>query len=223
MLHWLKKVFIWIKGIVGWILEPQKFYLFVTALFLPLAYGVLISSYFEVSWSRISTAGLFYQITGIGTVAMGLHETRILFKRPSIWDLVKIYFNRFPRFSPGITNLKGHSAISVAGRGILSVQLNPPDPSLSQNERLQWAIDQVVHLFNSVQDQQRQTQTKFEQQAQEIEVERKERKSGDNAVKAQLDNAMVGGIHLEWYGVICLLFGEVLSTYPSEVASWVSK
>lgn len=224
MLQWLKKFFRWTCHVFLWLMEPEpkRFYLYVGAFFLPLFYGILISAFFNVPWDqRIGTAGLFYQLSGIATVAIGLHETRKLFRRPSLWELLKDFWNRRPKLHPVSNSLTGHGGGSSGGRASLSLNLPPPDSSLPQEERLQWAIDQIVNLFNNNQTQIRQTQERFERYENDLKGERQERQTGDDTVRRLLEEALAGGIHLEAFGVLCLIFGAFLSTYPSWIASWI--
>jgi hypothetical protein len=223
MANWLKNFFRWAKGIFFWLQEPIRLYWNVVCFFLVFDYGTLIPTIFDAPWDeRIRLAGLFYQLAGIGTVGMGLHETRKLFRRPTLRSLVESFWNRRPRLRPVSVPLSGgHCELSLSDRVTLGLKLPPPDPSLSQEERLQWTIDQLVRLFEAVQTQQRQTQEQFERYGDFLTKERQERQTEDDTIRRLLEEALVGGIRLEAFGVVCLVFGAILSTYPVQIATWM--
>jgi hypothetical protein len=50
------------------------------------------------------------------------------------------------------------------------------------------------------------------------ERERAKRQADVHGIRKQLEDAIIGGIHLEIFGFLCLCFGTAFTTVPGEIA-----
>jgi hypothetical protein len=210
----------WLARIAGWLYKARRVWEAVLAV--PVAF--LISWIFLPTWEpRLRIAGLLLQLLGIGAVAYGLREIRLLFRLPSQRQIAVGWFKRFPRLKEDAVVVVG-SAATMAGAGAVTaygtVSL-PPTASLEeriaaleQDRQRTWALMGEI-------------QGRMEQEARvrksELESERGERTVQDEKTRKLLEEAAVGGLYLEITGIAWLLIGVICATASSEIANLIAK
>jgi hypothetical protein len=174
---------------------------------------------------RVQWQAVLFQWAGVLTVAFGLADTRRrLFGKPSLWKELWDRLRRLsyivrapPPISANLNAIEAGDAV-IAGIGFVrdsvAGTLDERVAALAENQR---RIDQTVTAL------QRDLLNLKHQTTDRIDVEHRERQSADQSIRDQLEEAIIGGIHLEFAGVGFLLIGTLFGTVPACVASVLSK
>lgn len=164
-------------------------------------------------------AGTILQIFGLGTVAVGLSQTRQLFGRPSIPARVKSWFGRLRaalrrpepitvQASSGELFLHGESPRIIIG----------PAPNATVEQRVAVLEQNLARLRDEV-DQHAQTMRQEIRQIEEkLAAEDQGLRSAVEANAKKIEESAIGGLHLEVVGICWLFFGIVGTSIPGEVA-----
>jgi len=195
----------WLRALLSWLWEAYLVWL---------AAGVVIIAILFVAWEgftepEIRITGWVLQILGIGTVAWGIRETRVLFGRPGIFSLSREWIHRFPVYggrvvtgSGNITELgatvQGHSDVSASA-----------GPNVTVEARVE-ALEKNVRCLNDRIDQ---IQVKMDQevraQRQALEQEQQTRTKEDHELRAMLEATETGGLHISLMGALWLFVGII--------------
>jgi len=215
MITWLKRLAGWLARIVGWAQEANRVWF---AMLAPPAVFMVCWATLP-SWEpRIRITGLLLQLMGIATVAFGLRETRKLFRRPSLADIVRKWLKRFPKFTVETRVIVGTGKLTVGGAAATAFGTVSPLPTASLEEKVA-ALEKGLAQCNMVIHE---TQRRLEEEAcnrsSAIESERRERGAGDDRTQKLIEEAAAGGLHLEATGVFWLSVGVILATASNEIA-----
>jgi hypothetical protein len=206
----------WSRASFRWLLEARLAWLFAATMVASILLPVLCSS----GESGFRLAGLALQIVGILAVAWGIHETRLLFERPSLFGTVGGWLERRPRFRGRVVAV-GSSLLgsSVIGRARAHVTANPEDDTVAG--RLD-ALEKNIGLVN---DRISGLGTELDEQSRELreslEQERQTRAKEAEELRARLEATETGGLHLSAVGAAWLAVGVTLSTAAPELARWL--
>lgn len=103
----------YLRSLWNWLKEAWLFWL----AFLVVAVSLLVAVGPGPSEPRIRITGLILQLLGISTVSWGIHQTRLLFGRPTIISVVRKWLSRFTKYRRRV----------VTGQ----VTINLPSPTVS--------------------------------------------------------------------------------------------
>ncbi len=179
-IEWIR----WFSRTAVWLYQARK--VWKAALAVPFAF--LISSVFLPTWEpRLRIAGLLLQLLGIGAVAYGLREMRLLFRLPSPRWIVVGWFKRFPRLKQDAVVVVG-SAATKAGAGTVraygTVSLSPTASleqriaALELDRQQTWAL--IREIRENMEEQGRLRESEFES-------ERTERTLQDEKIRQLLE------------------------------------
>lgn len=165
-------------------------------------------------------AGLFLQILGVVTVAIGLRDRRQTFDKPGFARLTFQYFARFPRYTPkahvisAVGLASGSASGSAYGFGWHGIPDNATiDDRLSVLEK---NLDTARQLALDAQKQGQVLEAKLQSK---LETEISQREVSDRALGAKLESVGAGNLHLEAAGVFWLIVGIILGTAPTETGA----
>jgi len=195
---------------------------------LAVAGGVTLSSF-------VRYLGLVLQLAGFGTVAWGLTDLRRRFSdRPSLLTTLGQRLRRtreavaararrlFRRPSPAV--VVGASAADAAvavdsarvevAYGVIDYRLDVSERLRVLDARTREIQQRIVALERGALDEAgvRHRADTDEQAA---------RVAADQGLDRKLADLAVGGLTVEWWGVIAFLLGTILSTVPDELAGWL--
>lgn len=175
----------------------------------------------------IRRAGLVLQLLGIGTVWLGIEETRKLFRHPPFreqaYQWVRQRWQDRPRFPGGVTIEPGVSRSTVSGgRPVVLVGTNAsPDATVEQRlKSLEKNLTRVRQDLAKLQDT---TDDQFTKQTEALKQERQSRATAEHELRELLTATETGGLHITMAGAIFLFFGVIMSTVPAELAVCVFK
>ena len=214
-----KRIPLWIRQIANWVKTGLKNILPYAALAIML-YAIVflpnLTSYckeVEIRW-----LGLMFQVIGLIIVVRQLNDRLKLFRKPSFLSSIRNYWRRFPskstknislsaRASFGV--LTGNARISVRRRSISSLE-SRIEALEGEMEDLRRDIGVVEKTLNRHEEDNRNS----------LEMMRKENRKSYERLERLVDEAVVGGTHLEWVGILYLLAGILLATTAPEFAIW---
>jgi hypothetical protein len=173
---------------------------------------------------RLRYTGMFLEIFGILTVAAGLRETRRLFKRPSLFEFLRGWIRRVPKWAtkPHIIVASGIGSAGVGGSASgFGWQGLPPAATL--DDRVSALEKNIESVKRIALDAQQQICTEALKWLSEMQEEKRVRDVSDRAIRDQLESFAVGNLNIESVGVGWLLFGVVLATTSQELTGLITR
>lgn len=211
----------WLVAICRWFLGEWRLWMVVAV---PLGSWALFSLLRVKPEGWIRYCGLFLEILGILTVAVGLRAKSVLFNKPGLKLQLREAISRFPP-RPGtsrIVNISGTAAMSLAGTlGTMHGSIAPPREGAPLEERVAIVEGQVRAMqtnYNALSEQMRR---QGDAAKSAIDQERSARERATGELKSKLEKLGADGIHLEMAGVVWLVIGATLATISSEIAKWL--
>ena len=168
--------------------------------------------------------GMLLQIGGVGTVAWGLSKTLQLFGKPNVLDSVVQWIGAFPRLlrkGTGQTVRLGFSENITVGHD-MSVSTLKPKPQTVEAQ-IEWLIERIEKQKRRIHKLEQQAKEQTEILKEKVQQETSERASEDDRINQHvLEEVAIGGLHLEFMGVVWLVVGIVLSSFPAELGGVLS-
>jgi len=207
------------RDFVTWIREPRRGWITI---------GVAIVAYVVV-WTypaavepRVRWLGMFFQLLGVGTVALGIKEVRRLFDKPSLRTWTREWLQRFPslREKHATTTAAaggGGGAISFSGHGLGTVGLGP-DAGLQ--ERITKLEKDFLWLLGLLGQYDQRARAAHAELAAVDAREQDDRSKVDAELNRKLEESAIGGIALEVMGLVWLTLGIVLASTSVEIAHY---
>jgi hypothetical protein len=205
----------WIRRLGGWLFNGRHLWGGPVGVFAAVGLCALLPWGSEI---RIRYAGLFLELAGIVTVAVGLQETRTLFNRSTFLRSVAAWVGSFPRWRVEQTIVTGAANIQLEGVNADAHGAAMLSPNATIEERLAHLQAQVQILGQLAFEMRMQFDAKFKTQEKVLDAERRERNDGDAGLHKLIDEAVAGGLTLEAMGLVWLVAGLVLSTASTEIA-----
>jgi hypothetical protein len=183
--------------------------------------SVLILLALPFLWSsgaiRVQWQGIFLQWAGVVVVAWGLAETRrgVFGKTPlrtELWNRL-LYIIKPP---PPIVGSLAVTETADSFEGIVDVRRNVEGTLEQQVAAL---TENLLSMDRTLSILQQDIQGLRRETTERIVSERQDRHEAERAIRNQLEEATIGGIHLELAGVGYLLIATLLSGVPEYVAS----
>jgi hypothetical protein len=99
MFKWLKQFGNWVSRVFNWIFCGRKADVFLVIL---ITFWIGILVHVSIPQEKMETfirwSGAFLEILGLGVVAKGLLDMRVLFGLPSVRQMIRDKWRRFPKF-----------------------------------------------------------------------------------------------------------------------------
>lgn len=208
----------WIRSLWFWLKELRLFWLALLVVALALGFSLRPGA----TEPEIRLVGLVLQVLGIGTVAWGIHRTRVLFGHPTFVDQLCSWLKRFPAGGKRVVSVTGNVTLpplSVQGRG-QTVASAGPNPTL--DARIE-ALEKSVRLMNTrINQTQCQMDEGFRRRDELLNEEKQTRVKEDQALCEKLEATETGGLHISAMGALWLFVGVTLSTAAPEIAKYLS-
>lgn len=165
--------------------------------------------------SRFRWAGLGLQLAGLCSVVVGLLESRTIFGKPSLREMIAMFFGA-EKPKRGVS-LSGEMVALFLSDADVRVKVGTTDI----NKRLDQLEQDVNALWERSQKAEANLKGLEDRTVARLDELRRDREEEELNLRAKLEAAAIGGIHLEFYGVGFLLFGIVFATIPTELGSGV--
>ena len=167
---------------------------------------------------RIRFTGMFLELMGLATVALGIRETRSLFSRPSMFQVGRAWLIRFPGFRQSVTVIVGSGGLSVGGTSVSAFGSSGLAPTATLEERVAILEKNVNQAHLLIHEANRKIDQETHQRLSDIKVVKRKLEDGDSKNKQLLEEAAAGGLYLETTGVFWLAFGITLATASNEIS-----
>jgi len=176
---------------------------------------------------ELRITGLFLQVFGIGTVAYGIHETRVLFGRPGIFPSFLAWFNRVLISGGRIVSGESSDVIGSFSGTFPAMKVNMLGHSSARaafdasiEKRIEVLEQNIEHINSRINQTQAEMDQNFSAQAAALEQEKQARTEQDQYLSTKLEVTETGGINISVMGLIWLLFGVISSTISVELAAY---
>ncbi|MBE9065001.1 hypothetical protein [cf. Phormidesmis sp. LEGE 11477] len=177
--------------------------------------AIISSSFFEKPDSALRWWGLAFQMVGLITVVIGLSQSREEFGRPSLWCSTRDWFKGlFKKPQPQHFKIEIEGAEARAEAGKVRFHVN----SRYLEQRMDQLEGQVKDLWDRADELEGKIGLQKRRVDERLDQEQRARASADADISKRLEEAVIGGIHLELFGVLCLVVGITLATVPGELA-----
>jgi hypothetical protein len=176
--------------------------------------------------ARVRTTGMLLQLLGVGTVAVGLSQTRRLFGRASAVQRVGSWLSRLWSVVAPSRSATVHAVAAAAGAVALTGSARArvgagPDTPLDRRVAI---LEENHNLLQQRVDQQEiETGKRVQAVRTEIQAERRAREAEHRLTAGKLEELAVGGLHLESVGVLWLLLGVIATSLSQEIAVWLCR
>ena len=167
--------------------------------------------------SLVRYIGLFLELLGLITVAIGLKGKRELFKKPSFIEHIKNWWKQRPVWRPKVVSGIGASRSgggSSSARG--SAWHGPIDNTVES--RLEAAEKNLLSLRSELQTFQQNANAKYTKLDKVIENERQVRESSVLEIRTRLEDLATRDISFEALGIYWLFCGLVFSSLSNEIS-----
>jgi hypothetical protein len=174
--------------------------------------------------ARVQWQGVFLQWAGVIVVAWGLAETRreVFGKTPlrtELWSRIRRLRYIINPPPPIVASM----AVHEAGDTLQATVIVRQKVEGTLEERVTTLTDNVLRMDHDLAVLQQDIQVLRRETSEHIVSERQNREEAERAIRNQIEEAIIGGIHLEIAGVGYLLIATLLSGVPEYVASVLQK
>ncbi len=214
--NWVSRIRGWAARIAIWLIDPWRAW---SALALVLLMPLVCSTMFSGWEQRLRISGMLLELLGLSTVAMGLHQTRKLFQRPSLGPLFVDWIRRFPRFRVDTRINVPTAATTVTAHAPTIHELTFTNSSASINERVSALEKALKEVNNQIQQVQRDIQDEGRNRQSEHSAEQQQREAKERKLRTLIEESSAGGLYIETIGVLWLLVGVVLATSSNELVA----
>lgn len=200
-----------------WLKEAKHFWLTVfiagAALAIALRPG---SDEVTIRWT-----GLVLQLLGVGTVALGIAETRALFGKPTLLRWFESWVKRWPLIKRPPTSASAHMTLDDMTMRARARATFVAPPGADFETRID-ALERNIEGVNTRIDQ---TQAEIDAEVNKLQSALKQevtaREAEDALTRQKLEASETGGIHISAMGTLWLFLGVILSTASPEIAGWM--
>jgi len=173
--------------------------------------------------NAVRYAGTCLQILGLGMVAIGLHDTRKLFERPSLLARAEGWLKRIggvfrgPKTVTGRATSYATSRITAEGEGFARAA-----PGATLEERLGVLEKNLDRLRENIGAKFRETNEQVNNVRDALNQEKEERKTELKKIGRQIEQVAGGGLDLESIGLVWLFLGTLLASVPDVVGKGIT-
>lgn len=164
------------------------------------------------------------QLFGLALVAKGLSDARVLFGRPPLTASIRRWFVRLwsALFRPPRTaTLQADLGATLGLSGDLSLRKIPGSAST-----LEQRVEALERNLKELESEMRRDLDGFREHVGQIRTdvhrEVRDRTDADRQIARRIEEFAVGGLHLEFVGMVWLLFGTLATSAPDETAAFIS-
>jgi hypothetical protein len=211
----VKRVWSWLRGFFRWLGEPRLAWL--TLLVVVLALEISLQR--GATEFQVRASGLGLEWFGLVTVAIGVRETRKLFGRPSLGQLVRGWVSRFPRWRGKVIVMPGTGSLSLGGGSARLSVWSKVDPTAPLQDQMTAIARNVERLNERIDGLHREVDEGLRKHTEALGAEQRSRAQGDQDLNLRLEAAAAGGLHITFMGTMWLFLGALLATLSPEIAA----
>ena len=180
-------------------------------------FSVLLSPPADRLQDLLRFAGLFLQVLGIGTIVAGVQAKSNAFELGRAVERFSEWWKAAP-FRSQKAQVVGVGGIAAASSSVEGYGTVTIPPNVTLEERIKLLEDRVSGIEAEARTARRESRAFVEVLRKADESERAAREKGDAEILEKMKNISVGGIDIEWRGVLWILLGVIFATIPQEIA-----
>lgn len=173
--------------------------------------------------NRVKCAGLLLQVLGLGVTLYGISSTKKLFNQPTLLQAGLNWVREFPLPRKGKiihASALASASIVISGAHLTVLHIPPPDASLEDR------IEAIEHNFKEYQasvDMRIQQHAETLRSLQQNQSEEQTARQGEHrSLSQKLERSSTDGLLLTFWSVIWVMAGLILSTFPTEIAIFLT-
>jgi hypothetical protein len=208
----------WVRALWSWLTEPRYFWLAISVVAIALSFTLRRG----VTEPEVRITGLLLQILGIGTVALGIRQTRALFGRPTLMAQFRTWLRRVPVYRGRVVSASMNLTVpgaSVNARGYASAAARS---NTSIEERVDALEKNLTVVTARIDEAQKEMYQRFRSHADNLRQEERLRAHEGQAIREKLETTETGGLYISAIGALWLFVGVTLSTAALEIAGWLN-
>lgn len=200
---------------IRWLAKPKIFWLTIAVIGVA---GVLLFN-FSSGEAHIRWLGLALQLLGMGTVAWGFRELRLLYGMPGFLRLIEEWLEQRKENQEGVhLDLTMHEGAGMQANIELSVR---PGSDESIESRLDFLLETTEIVKQRLRRVERELNSSLIAVERKIEFEERSRVQVVRELDLKMRASVVGGLHVSVMGLIWLIFGVVLSALSIDMAKFL--
>jgi len=183
--------------------------------------ALLVVIAFDCSELGFHVAAGLLQLFGVGTVALGIRQTRRQFGRPGVLAHAWEWARSFPPLKT--SESRGSIATSLIGvHAVASGYVWKSVPAgASTEERLAAVEENLSGLLKRFNATEKELRDAMSAQKAGLDSETAARSEADREISARLEAAETGGLTLSLIGTVWIVVGIVLGTSPAQFSALV--
>lgn len=207
----------WIVAIAYWIADAWRVWGALAVVVLVALIGSQLPGNVD---DRVRYSGLTLELLGIFTVVSGLRDKQRIFKRPSLFDHVRSWLTRRPRWATRAHTISATGIASATAFATAKLSVWRGTSSEATVEARLVALEANVETLRSEQaETSKELHEETRKRTEAVDSERQARELAARDIRTQLETLGVGSLHLETAGLFWLVLGVMLATAPTEVAN----
>lgn len=206
----------WLRRFGHWLAQATRLWQCIAGLLVAL----LVVSSFQFSELGFQVAAGLLQLFGVGTVALGIRQTRRQFRRPGLLAHAWEWARSFPPIKP--PDIRGSVSVSLGSDYAIARGYgwkNAP-AGASTEDRLAVVEENLRGLVQRFDGAEKELRDGISEQKVGLETEKAARSEGDREISVRLEAAETGGLTLSLVGTVWIAAGIVLGTIPAELSVW---
>lgn len=172
--------------------------------------------------AAVRYSGMFLQVFGLCTVAVGLSKMRRLFRQPSLGTRVRDWCRQlvsvFTPPRPVSIQASAASAATMTGEVRAIIRAGPGTPLEHRVSLLEQNLDRLRDELDS---KAQKLGREIDQTKQSVQHESQERRVENEKMARKIEEVAIGGLHLELIGLVWLVLGVLGTSIPDEIGTWL--
>jgi len=170
------------------------------------AHIALINRYLN-SWSLINkTISLITQITGGLIILYSIDSNIGIIKKLNLFEICTNYLKEFPSFRKNVTfETHGSNHVTMSPNAKLSFNRSPK----SLEEKIDYLQKQITEVKQEIADQTKSLNERINKESSELKKLIENTKIELGQVKKQIEDVSIGGIKIQFFGVLLIIYGSI--------------
>jgi len=170
--------------------------------------------------ARIRTAGFAMTLFGVVLVVKAIHDTHMLFQRPTLRIRALTWLRKLPPLlgRTQVIEVVGIASGTATFSGRLDVRVVPKVPA-SLESRVDALEENLRRVDDRVTAEERRVDAELKRVSELVSSERDAREHAVTALARRLADYSAGDLDWEIAGTVWLVIGQAMGSFPAEIAS----
>lgn len=152
------------------------------------------------------TVSLVAQITGGLSILYSIDSNIGIIKKLNLFDIIRNYLKEFPLLIKNVTlDIQGSMHAVTTSNADVTVGRNPQ----TIEEKIDYLQEQITDLQKDLKDKAKSLDDKIKKETEALKKQIQEIKNEVGKVKQQIEEVSIGGIKIQFFGVMLILYGSI--------------